>query len=173
MVDRIKLVLSVKNLTSAQLAQILGVQRSGISHILSGRNKPSLDFILKVIEHFPEINEIWLLKGEGEMMKSEIQTKQDLFAKEPLSNNEIISQRKEEDVSGNHIRDEDVLPYQKLSPKRKGTEEVVGDTVLNPEITDSKQEKGISQNSLSTKRKKISKLITFYEDMSFDVYYPA
>ncbi len=58
----------IKNVSPIQFASSLGVQRSGISHILSGRNKPSLDFILKILETFPDVNEKWLLKGEGEML---------------------------------------------------------------------------------------------------------
>lgn len=54
------------DLTAAALAEQIGVQRSSISHILSGRNKPSLDFILKVVHRFPEIDLYWLLNGKGE-----------------------------------------------------------------------------------------------------------
>ncbi len=66
--NRISLVLKTKNMSSAQLADELGVQRSGISHILNGRNKPSLDFILRIIKKYPDISVNWLLFGEGQMM---------------------------------------------------------------------------------------------------------
>ncbi len=66
--SRISLVLKTKNMSSAQLADELGVQRSGISHILNGRNKPSLDFILRIIKKYPDISVNWLLFGEGPMM---------------------------------------------------------------------------------------------------------
>lgn len=56
-----------QNLTSSQFADKLGVQRSGLSHILSGRNKPSLDFVLKVLAGFPDLNPQWLLQGKGKM----------------------------------------------------------------------------------------------------------
>lgn len=71
MIKRIKSLISVKNLTASQFADLLGVQRSNISHILSGRNKPSLDFILKITEHFPTVSIEWLLKGKGEMFNLE------------------------------------------------------------------------------------------------------
>lgn len=67
MIKRIKSLISVKNLSPSQFADLLGVQRSNISHILSGRNKPSLDFILKITEHFPSVSIEWLLNGKGEM----------------------------------------------------------------------------------------------------------
>lgn len=66
--NRISMVLKAKNISPAQLADDLGVQRSGISHILNGRNKPSLDFIQKLIRLYPDISMQWLLFGEGPMM---------------------------------------------------------------------------------------------------------
>ena len=56
------------NLTSSKLAEIIGIQRSGLSHILSGRNNPSYDFIVKLLENFPMINANWLLIGHGNML---------------------------------------------------------------------------------------------------------
>lgn len=51
--------------TASSFADKIGVQRSSISHILSGRNKPSLDFVLKVLAQFPEVELYWLLNGKG------------------------------------------------------------------------------------------------------------
>ena len=70
MVDRINLILKAKNLTSRQFAEEIGIQPSGMSHILSGRNRPSLDFVMKVVTRYPEIDIKWLTLGEGEMYVS-------------------------------------------------------------------------------------------------------
>jgi len=51
--------------SASSFAGKIGVQRSSISHILSGRNKPSLDFVLKVLTSFPEVELYWLLNGKG------------------------------------------------------------------------------------------------------------
>ncbi|MEZ4802652.1 MAG: helix-turn-helix transcriptional regulator [Gelidibacter sp.] len=51
--------------TASSFSEKIGVQRSSISHILSGRNKPSLDFVLKVLSVFPEVELYWLLNGKG------------------------------------------------------------------------------------------------------------
>ncbi len=67
MKSRIEEFLKAENKTSAQLAEEIGVQPSGISHILSGRNKPSLDFVLKMLERYPFISTEWLLFGKGSM----------------------------------------------------------------------------------------------------------
>lgn len=63
LVARIKKILDESELSSAAFADKIGVQRSSISHILSGRNKPSLDFILKVLDAFPTVHSDWLLLG--------------------------------------------------------------------------------------------------------------
>ena len=52
-------------LSPSAFADKIHVQRSSISHLLSGRNKPSLDFVLKVIKEFDEIELYWLLNGKG------------------------------------------------------------------------------------------------------------
>ncbi|PKQ44081.1 helix-turn-helix domain-containing protein [Confluentibacter flavum] len=51
--------------SASSFAEKIGVQRSSISHILSGRNKPSLDFVLKILSHYPEVELYWLLNGKG------------------------------------------------------------------------------------------------------------
>jgi len=72
--DRILKLLHEENLSSSKFADILDVQRSSISHIISGRNKPSLDFIQKVLKNFPSISPDWLIIGKGEMyLKTEQQ----------------------------------------------------------------------------------------------------
>lgn len=63
--DRIKTIITVNNLTSSSFADKVGVQRSGVSHILNGRNRPSMDFLLKVLEAFPRVDAGWLLTGKS------------------------------------------------------------------------------------------------------------
>lgn len=70
MKNRIVQLINNEGLTSSKFADTIGVQRSSISHILSGRNKPSLDFIQKIIAAFPSINTNWLISGDGEMYGS-------------------------------------------------------------------------------------------------------
>ena len=71
MVNRINLLLQAKNITARQFAEEIGIQPSGMSHILSGRNNPSLDFVMKVIRRWPEVNINWLMFGKGEMFVSQ------------------------------------------------------------------------------------------------------
>ncbi len=64
--ERLKKVMDYYQLSPSAFADKIQVQRSSISHLLSGRNKPSLDFVLKVIKVFDEIELYWLLNGKGE-----------------------------------------------------------------------------------------------------------
>ena len=63
--ERLEIILKYFELSATAFAEEIGVQRSSISHLLSGRNKPSLDFVLKVVQRFPEVNLYWLLNGKG------------------------------------------------------------------------------------------------------------
>lgn len=66
---RLQQFLEAENISQAQLADTLGVARAGISHILSGRNKPGFDFLEAMATHFPQISMDWLLTGKGRMYK--------------------------------------------------------------------------------------------------------
>lgn len=63
---RLQKVIDYYSESASSFSDTIGVQRSSISHILSGRNKPSLDFVLKVLSSYPEVELYWLLNGKGE-----------------------------------------------------------------------------------------------------------
>jgi len=85
MKERILQFLKEENKTSAQFADEIGVQPSGISHIISGRNNPSLDFIIKMLEKYNHLSTDWLLFGKGKMYK--ISQNQSLFDEYNTINN--------------------------------------------------------------------------------------
>ena len=64
-IKRLEKILQFYGLSASAFADKIQVQRSSISHLLSGRNKPSLEFVLKVVKTFPEVNLYWLLNGKG------------------------------------------------------------------------------------------------------------
>jgi transcriptional regulator with XRE-family HTH domain len=61
--DRIKLIIKVNNESPSSFADKIGIKRANLSHVLSGRNKPSLDFLSKVISSYPSVNASWLITG--------------------------------------------------------------------------------------------------------------
>jgi len=70
--NRLQKLLEYYDLSASGFATAIGVQRSSISHVLSGRNKPSLDFVMKLLHHFTEVSIEWLIDGKGSFPKSEI-----------------------------------------------------------------------------------------------------
>jgi len=70
MLERIRQILSTRALSPTQFADTIGIGRPVVSHILSGRNKPSLEVIQKIVDAFPDLALPWLLKGEGPMLTS-------------------------------------------------------------------------------------------------------
>lgn len=68
--DRLQKFLSAENLTQAQFADSINVARGGVSHIISGRNYPSYEFIINTMKRYPDLNIEWLLTGKGKMYKS-------------------------------------------------------------------------------------------------------
>ena len=65
MEQRLQLFLQMEQLTQSQFADKLGIQRSGVTHLLSGRNKPSFEFITRMLQTFPSLNAEWLILGKG------------------------------------------------------------------------------------------------------------
>ena len=70
MKEKLDILLKKKGLSATSLARILGIQPSGLSHILSGRNKPSFDLVVKILRAFPEINPDWLLLDSETIFRS-------------------------------------------------------------------------------------------------------
>lgn len=91
MKERIIEFLKKENKSSAQFAEEIGVQPSGISHILSGRNNPSLDFVIKMLEKYPFISTDWLIFGKGSMYKETGMA--DLFSNVDLNTEEITKRK--------------------------------------------------------------------------------
>jgi len=70
--DRIRLIIKANNESSSSFADKIGIKRSNLSHVLSGRNKPSLDFLAKLLNHYPNVNASWLVTGitrDGELQE--------------------------------------------------------------------------------------------------------
>ena len=72
MKEKIEFLLKNKGLTPTSFARMLDVQASGISHILSGRNKPSFDLVVKILRAFPDVNPDWLLLNDEQPFRSEV-----------------------------------------------------------------------------------------------------
>ncbi len=145
MKDRMIKFMSEENLTSAKLADIINVQPSSISHMLSGRNKPGFDFIAKVLSNFPHLNAEWLIIGKGTMYKSQKQAT--LF---DTQNNEAVNSFKNDE------------PDLKISDKSSINTEEIKSEEVNTAVDKNK----------SFQNTDIERIIIFYNDSSFKEYIP-
>lgn len=67
--EKLQKLMSTEQLTSSRFAELLGIQPSGVSHLLGGRNKPSFDLVQKILRRFPRVNPDWLLLDKDEMYR--------------------------------------------------------------------------------------------------------
>lgn len=109
--NRLGKILDYYELSASSFAEKVDVGRSSISHILSGRNKPSLDFIMKTLQAFPEINLYWLMNGKGSFKHQESSTAQSSTAPPVVEkksvhtefdNNPVFKTTKSEGTSSSH-----------------------------------------------------------------------
>lgn len=144
MKDRIIQFLSENNLTSTKFADEIGVQRSSISHILSGRNKPSFDFIEKMLKAYPDLDAQWLITGNGNMYASQPSLfKQD---NEVMTNQKLTSR-------DSHIQNSNDSEHQNLA---SNAEIPVENNIKNKSSADDA----------------IERVIVFYKNGSFKEYKP-
>jgi transcriptional regulator with XRE-family HTH domain len=109
---RLQKVIDFYNESASSFAEKIGVQRSSISHILSGRNKPSLDFVLKVLSSFPEVELYWLLNGKGQ------------FPSEEKPETKVASEKNIKDEKTSLINSE-IKQTEKMSSQEKSIERII------------------------------------------------
>lgn len=183
---RISLIIQAKNISPAQLADDIGVQRSGISHIINGRNKPSLDFIQRILKKYPDISMKWLMFGEGQMMNSfpapvavpenkipEIQnsrlTTMELFADNtsPVEADELTNA---DDRSNETLPEESSnMNNTEFHDNREKVELESKNTIKN-----NREDKSFihAEKEINLEKKKISRIVIFYTDKTFSEYFP-
>lgn len=168
--SRVQKIINYSELSSSEFADEIGVQRSNISHVLSGRNKPSLDFLMKIKDRFPEIRWEWLIEGKGAMIFSENEaasTPSSYLLEESKINDDepiitglfsIPSQEMEENTKQEEVKSEISEPIQY---------NIVENT---PEISENKN---ISKTQApAEKGNNIKKIVFFYENGKFEVFEP-
>lgn len=145
-IKRLEKVFDYYGMSASSFADKIQVQRSSISHLLSGRNKPSLDFILKIVEHFSEVDIMWLLKGNGDFPKNN--NEKDVTT--TLSSPEI-----------NNIK----TPLQQdlFTTEHEFSKNELFENTIETKSTMSKIEKNEKENE-------IEQIVVFYKDGSFKLY---
>lgn len=151
-IKRLEIILDYYSLNASSFADKIGVQRSSLSHLLSGRNKPSLDFILKILDVFPDVDLYWILNGKGTFPKSEIKSDPIVAAPTPIINNQMAS---------NQIEKTADLFSEELTNKKNPIEEKLATNFLNT------QNSGLQKNN-----SEIDRIVIFYTNGTFKTYSP-
>lgn len=178
--ERISKVIDYSGLTPSEFADEIDVQRSSISHVTSGRNKPSLEFIIKIKSRFPEILWDWLVTGEGQMLKSDLpeikvtEDKSPELADEekskPTSLPDLFTMMNEDDDFG--ADENEIMPVKEtpgesfISSQSKGQEKINDSQRL--ENYNPANLKQTSENQGST----IKRIVIFYENGKFESFEP-
>ena len=149
-IKRLESLLDYYSLNASSFADKIGVQRSSLSHLLSGRNKPSLDFILKILEVFPDVDLYWIINGKGNFPKNSDENRSGIMAEKTISAPTPIPQ--------NHVANNLFSPIE--IPIIKNTIENIN-PVLNENIT------------ISTNSNEIVKIVIFYKNGTFKDYKPS
>jgi transcriptional regulator with XRE-family HTH domain len=145
-INRLEFIMEHYGLSASSFADKVGVQRSSISHLLSGRNKPSLDFVMKVLDIYPELNLYWLLNGSGTYLKN--------------------------DVVDNSEKKAQTAP----APIIENTAGKVNTLFSDENFTESNKEPLASNSNLFAEKsggKNIEKIVLFYSDGTFEDYKPS
>jgi transcriptional regulator with XRE-family HTH domain len=189
--ERILQIMTNYGLNAGQFADKLGVQPSSISHILSGRNKPSLDFVTKLLNCFPQIDYMWLVMGKGSMFKINDESEK------LINNNEKLKEDKEKQINNpelslfsqessnakpseiskiedNNLHDDEKSLYNVKTVENNSTKDKFSS--LNSIYKEDKQTKKeieeketeIKEKESFVKEKVIEKIIVFYTDNTFD-----
>lgn len=145
---RIKQLMDYKQISPSELADAIGVQRSNVTHVLQGRNKPGFQFISKLLETFPELNAKWLITGQGEMLIGASPRKQDLFDASPKEEKEV-------------------------SPKVEEQHERVNESKQPGAISNDQPAPDELKSMLPPTAKEIERIVVFYTDQTFKQYLPS
>jgi len=215
---RIKEIMESAQMSPANFASIIGVTRSNLAHIFSGRNHPSFNMLEKILKAFPEVRAEWLITGMGAMTKSEsaenivaqvptnhVEPKAESLVQADLFSNgfpgvptehQIDSETEESatiadnDITQDVFSDEDIEEETETPP----TPSYPGNLSVSPAVAglrpvtspntsksarysprNSKSDantQGNSSDKHPTGRKKVKKIVFFYEDKSFEEYFP-
>ena len=170
--ERITKVIAYSELSLSEFADEIEVQRSSISHITSGRNKPSLDFLMKIKSRFPELEWEWLIEGEGEMLKKiEIPLEDKVIPEKskPTSLPDLFSLINDESFGITESEDR----IQIAVPQESNISEQV---LEKKKISDSQRLENPNSNilteSIDKQEVKVKKIVFFYENGKFETFEP-
>lgn len=151
MKNRLQQFINAENISQSQFADRINVARGSVSHIISGRNKPSYEFIQAMIEHFPMVNVEWLMTGKGKMYKDVTKVKEVPSAPENLFTATLVT----EETGGDNVVNA-VLPGNGPYPEQK--------TQPQSDMAPEKAAQNIDNQQT------IKKIVVFYTNGTFEEF---
>jgi len=165
MEDRLLKLLDVEQLSSSKFADIIGVQRSSVSHILSGRNKPSFDFLQKTLKAFPLLNADWLVLGEGKMYEGDLAPLGGTLFDQPLKAADQVQNNAPEEAVKDDMEstvEEDKADEDAVSSEKSQAEKPIAALHSMPGP--------VSSAVKAVQDRKIARVILLYNDNSFESF---
>ena len=155
--EKIEKIMQTENLNSVQFAAEIGIQGSTLSHILNGRNKPSLDVLKRILNRFRTINSDWLILDIGSMYRTERNSQTlSLFDNYDENSSESVNYNQKTEEKRNQQKEANNFKTEKIVESTKNTE-------FQQEIM--KLESTVAE-------KKVKKIIVYYSDNTFEEFTP-
>ncbi|MBQ8438539.1 MAG: helix-turn-helix transcriptional regulator [Alistipes sp.] len=152
--EKLQQLMNAEQLTGSKLAEYLGIQPSSISHIMGGRNKPSLDFVQKILQRYPRINPDWLLLDSDEMYRPQTSPAPS------IDNNSLLP------FAGSDTPSEEYISQPEATTPDPAPQSSTTSTNSSAEAM------AMFGSASSTQHGGVKRVIVLYEDRTFESYEP-
>lgn len=191
MKDRIKQIIEREEMTQSQFADFIGVNRPTLSHILAGRNNPSMEVVMKIHQSFPKINILWLIDGKGsyegdavaeypagllredreaDAPDATVDERQSTFLS-PYPNNKEENGEEAKDTTDTHFYQGELFAENAVfSSKSAGGEKKRKEKVLQPPKMSDYQTGYQPLNSVQKMQRKVVEIKIFYDDGTYETF---
>ena len=167
MEDRLKKFMEYKGISPSELADSIGVQRSNVTHVIKGRNKPSYQFMEKFFQVYPEINAKWFISGEGNMIEGTSKSMEEASKSRSLFDSLTEPAVNINDPVINKVNTEKKSEPQSMKDSSSSAQK---DIFSAPPLTDKKESENELYDPFFGSEKPIERLIVFFKDQTFKVY---
>ena len=153
--------MNLRGISASEFADTIGVQRSNVTHVLHERNKPGLQFIIKILEAFPEINAKWLLTGEGEMLEKDKDSS--------LRENLLFQNSDNKDNTDNNLPKNSEINVSENQKSFSNENELI----KNFPLSENKDSFAPSVFDKKEKPRSVEQIVVFYSDNTCKTYKPS
>ena len=170
--ERIELLMKSYDLSPSQFAERTGIQRASVSHILSGRNKPSLEVMLKVYDAFPGVDMKWLMTGVGEEPVRHVAANQAPVADDTLFASIDTASQRPQQVENSLFTPVVETAHEEAKPRRTPVQQPVREKAVpdaRPRRTPANR---LAQMAAMQPEKKIKEIRIYYSDGTYETLVP-